>query len=127
MAAGCVVKFTENFSNNLAEIDRYWQQNEFPAGFDHLLDELETIIANLERFPEMGKIFEARPDSIEALTQWERIQARLLALNPQATLRQYVMDDYLALYLCVANTVYLLAIKHHKQLSFDFAQLWGAG
>jgi len=27
----------------------------------------------------------------------------------------------------VSDTLYLLAIKHHKQLSFDFAGHWGSG
>ena len=42
--------------------------------------------------------------------------------------REYLSGDYLLLYCIVADggarkpglTVYLLAIKHHRQLSFDF-------
>lgn len=39
-------------------------------------------------------------------------------------LREYLMPDYLLLYLRQDMAIYLLAIKHHRQLSFDFDRHW---
>jgi hypothetical protein len=59
------------------------------------------------------------PQSAEALT--------LLASLPAGAanaLREYLHGDYLMLYTFIDATVYLLSIRHHRQLSFDFAGLW---
>jgi hypothetical protein len=37
------------------------------------------------------------------------------------------MDNYLVLYVQVIDSIFLLSIKHHRQLSFDFQAHWGAG
>jgi len=42
-------------------------------------------------------------------------------------LREYLSGDYLLLYALIERTVYLLSIKHHRQLSFDFDRLWTEG
>ena len=42
-------------------------------------------------------------------------------------LREYVLSDFLLLYTKYGQTVYLHSIKHHRQLSFDFENLWVAG
>jgi hypothetical protein len=41
-------------------------------------------------------------------------------------LREYLHGDYLILYTEaeVEAAVYLLSIRHHRQLSFDFARMW---
>ena len=116
------VKFTANFESNLAEIEAYWLANKFPQGYDRLLYELgETVIPNIERFPGMGRPFmERRPESVEAVTKLEELKKRLAKLGRTGEFREYVMDDYLVLYIILESVAYLLAIKHHKQLSFDF-------
>ena len=54
--------------------------------------------------------------------------AQLAALPTGApdALREYLHGDYLLLYAAMdaQKTVYLLSIRHHRQLSFDFARLW---
>lgn len=40
------------------------------------------------------------------------------------TLREYIARDFLILYGARGRTVYLLSIKHHRQLSFDFPAHW---
>jgi hypothetical protein len=40
-------------------------------------------------------------------------------------LREYVMDHYLVLYAQTEDVIYLLSIKHHRQVSFDFESHWG--
>jgi hypothetical protein len=55
--------------------------------------------------------------------------AALPAGAPDA-LREYLHGDYLMLYTVMDASpetnasVYLLSIRHHRQLSFDFARLW---
>ena len=119
------VKFTTNFESNLAEIEAYWSLNQFPQGYDRLLDELgASVIPSIERFPGMGRPFVQRqPDTVEAVTRLEKLNKRLAKLDRTGEFREYVMDDYLILYLTLEIVVYLLAIKHHKQLSFDFERL----
>jgi len=116
------VKFTANFESNLAEIEAYWSANQFPQGYDRLLDDLgETVIPNIERFPDMGRPFsERQAESVEAVTKLDALKKRLAKLDRTCELREYVMEDYLVLYVMLNSVAYLLAIKHHKQLAFDF-------
>ena len=119
------VKFTANFEANLAEIETYWATNQFPQDYDRLLDELgASVITSIERFPGMGRPFVQRqPDTVEAVTRLEKLGKRLAKLDRTGEFREYVMDDYQVLYLALETVAYLLAIKHHKQLSFDFERL----
>jgi hypothetical protein len=66
------------------------------------------------------------PGSVEATHALEALRAKLLALtaDPEA-LREYVLRDYLLLYAQIDGTLYLLAIRHQRQLSFDFEGHWG--
>lgn len=120
------IKFTENFEANLETIEAFWSESDFPQGYDRLLDELsDTVIPNLERFPTMGRPFLAsRPESVEAVSKQEKLRAQLARLGESGDIREYVMEDYLLLYAILNEAVYLLSIRHHKQLSFDFAHLW---
>jgi hypothetical protein len=54
----------------------------------------------------------------------ERLTAKLRAIAQDGELREYVMTHYLVLYARLDATVYLLSIKHHRQISFDFESLW---
>lgn len=120
-----IIQFTENFEANLAVIEAFWTENQFPQGYDRLLDELDdTVIPNLERFPKLGRPFASRqPESVEALSKQEKLQARLALLGEGSDIREYVMNDYLLLYALIKEGVYFLSIRHHKQLSFDFSHL----
>ena len=128
MAKKPLVKFTANFERNLEGIELFLTEAEAPQAFDGLLDELlETVIPNLERFPEMGRPFLARqPRSVETTNALAALRAKLLALttDPEA-LREYVLKDYLLLYAQIDGTIYLLSIRHQRQLSFDFEGHWG--
>ena len=80
-----------------------------------------SVVPNLERFPEMGRPFLERPaESVEAR---ERIE-RLASWMGRAALREYLAGDFLILYAVRDQTVYLLSIKHHRQLSFEFSAHW---
>jgi hypothetical protein len=70
----------------------------------------------------MGRRYLANPpQSAEALA----LLAAMPAGAPDA-LREYLHGDYLMLYAVMEaqETVVLLTIRHHRQLSFDFARLW---
>lgn len=128
MTKKTAVKFTANFERNLEGIELFLAEVEAPRAFDGLLDELlATVIPNLERFPEMGRPFVARqPRSVETTNALATLCAKLSALTPDTdALREYVLKDYLLLYAVIGGAIYLLAIRHQRQLSFDFEGHWG--
>ena len=81
----------------------------------------------LERFPGMGRPFLAGPaGSVETTNLSAALRAKLLALTTDPeSLREYILADYLVLYARIGGNLYLLAIKHQRQLSFDFESHWG--
>lgn len=122
------VKLTANFERNLAAIEQFLTEAEALQAFDGLIDELlGTVLPNLERFPELGRPFFNRAiGSAEATNAIAALKAKLRAAgHDEDALREYVMNHYLVLYLREADTVKLLSIKHHRQLSFDFEGHWG--
>ncbi|MER2539280.1 MAG: type II toxin-antitoxin system RelE/ParE family toxin [Azonexus sp.] len=129
MAKKSVVKFTANFERNLEDIEHFLIEQEASQVFDGLLDELlETVIPNLEQFPEIGRSFMARqPRSVETTNALAKLRAKLSGLNQDGdALREYILKDYLLLYALIDGaTVYLLSIRHQRQLSFDFEGHWG--
>lgn len=119
------VKLTANFERNLEEIEQFLIDAEAAPAYDGLLDELlETVIPNLERFPAMGPSFMARPLlSVETSNGIDVLQAKLGKIDGNAEIREYVLQNYLLLYAFTGKEIFLLAIRHHKQLSFDFNAL----
>lgn len=117
------VELTASFLERLDAIEAFLVEAGPGFAFDDLLAELRaTVIPNLRRFPRMGRRYLANPpQSAEALA----LLAAMPAGAPDA-LREYLHGDCLVL--CVAmeaqETVVLLTIRHHRQLSFDFARLW---
>lgn len=126
MTARLSVKLTANFEHNLEEVEAFLRQNEAPEAFDALLDELaDTVIPNLERFPSMGRLFlERLALSVEVNNGVARLRKQLDTLAKGGELREYAMTHYLLLYAQIRGSVYLLSIRHHRQLSFDFEGLW---
>lgn len=120
------VELTDSFLARLEALEAFLIEADAGAAFDDLLDQLRsTVIPNLARFPRIGRRYlDHPPQSAEALT--------LLTTMPTGTadsLREYLHGDYLMLYTVADElaTVYLLTIRHHRQLSFDFVGLWPAG
>lgn len=121
------VELTASFLARLDAIEAFLVEADASFAFDDLLAELRaTVIPNLRRFPRIGRRYLANPpQSAEALAQL----AALPTGAPDA-LREYLHGDYLMLYTVVDAspkadaTVYLLSVRHHRQLSFDFAKLW---
>lgn len=117
------VELTASFLERLNSIEMFLREANAEFAFDELVAELRaTVVPNLRRFPRIGRPYLANPpQSAEALAQLASLPAG--AAN---ALREYLHGDYLMLYTVMdANaTLYLLSIRHHRQLSFDFAKLW---
>lgn len=116
------VRIAENFARNLDEIERFLQERGATEAFAGLVEHLfENVIPNLERFPGMGRDFFGRaPLSVEGQTRAEALRDRL----GEAELREYIFGDYLLLYARERQAVTLLAIRQHRQLSFDLPAFW---
>jgi plasmid stabilization system protein ParE len=121
------VELTASFLERLDAIEAFLVDADAGFAFDDLLAELRaTVIPNLRRFPRMGRHYLANPpQSSEALAMLAAMPAGALD-----ALREYLHGDYLLLYRVedaspkTEATVVLLTIRHHRQLSFDFARLW---
>jgi len=126
VASRLIIKLTANFERNLEEMEAFLLEAQAPQAFDALLDELtDTVIPNLERFPGMGRLFFERPTrSVEASNGIDGLRRKLKGLAKDGEIREYVMSHYLLLYARFDSTIYLLSIRHHRQLSFDFQSQW---
>ncbi len=127
MTSQHLVKLTANFERNLGQAEGFLLEANAPQAFDALLDELtDTVIPNLERFPVMGRLFFVRPiRSVEASNSMDVLKRKLNVIAKDGEIREYVMPHYLVLYARFDATIYLLSIRHHRQLSFDFQAQWG--
>lgn len=117
------VRVTANFVENMREIQGFLEDADAAGVFVRLNDELfSTVAGNLARFPDIGVDLLGRSaSSIEALRKLEVLRQKL---DAGGSLREYLHDDFLLLYLVRGSVVYLLAIKHHRQLSYDFGRYW---
>jgi len=123
MSRRVIVEFTHNFERNLEEIEQFLLEQDaagtFVALIDHLLD---TLVPNLEQFPDLGADFLARrPQSTQGAARIRSLQARLGA---GTTLREYIAGDFIVLYAARDARRWLLAVRHHKQLSYDLRTHW---
>lgn len=117
------VELTASFLERLDSIEAFLSEANAEFVFDELVANIRaTVIPNLRRFPRIGRPYLANPpQSAEALALLTS-----LPVGAANALREYLHGDYLMLYTVIDQTatVYLLSIRHHRQLSFDFAGLW---
>ena len=117
------VELTASFLERLNSIEAFLGEANAAFAFDDLVDNIRTtVIPNLRRFQRLGRPYLANPpQSAEALALLTS-----LPVGAANALREYLHGDYLMLYTVIDETatVYLLSIRHHRQLSFDFAGLW---
>jgi len=120
------VELAASFLERLDAIEAFLAEADAAFAFDTLLAGLRaTVIPSLARFPRIGRRYlDNPPQSAEALNQLAELPA-----GAASALREYLHGDYLILYAAMdaGATVYLLSIRHHRQLSFDFARLWPGG
>ena len=64
--------------------------------------------------------------SLEPLSEEGRARVHALKMKSgKATeIREYITGDYLILYAVRGSAIFLLAIRHHRQLSFDLRSHW---
>mgnify|MGYP001098651132 CR=1 FL=1 len=114
------VEVTAGFLEQLEFIEAFLQQA------DALLAELKnTVIPNLRQFPRMGRRYlEHPPRSAEAIARLRQLPA-----GAGDHLRVLVSHDHLILYSAdgQGGAVYLLSIRHHRQLGFDIGRLCPGG
>jgi plasmid stabilization system protein ParE len=117
------VRATENFARNLDCIRDWLTVADATPAFERLLEELRTVIfPNLGAFPAMGADFLARrPRSVAGRLRVGKLRH---TLGAKVEIRELIHADYLILYAVRDDALFLLAIKHHRQLAFDFAELW---
>ncbi len=116
------VELTTSFLDRLEAIERFLTDADALPAYDKLLAGLRAkVIPNLRRFPRMGRRYSDRlPQSAEAL-----VQLASLPKGAADALREYLHGDYLILYIVPKGepVIYLLSIRHHKQISFNFERL----
>ncbi|MFY9478639.1 MAG: type II toxin-antitoxin system RelE/ParE family toxin [Aquabacterium sp.] len=117
------VELTDSFIVRLDSIEAFLAEADASFAFEDLLTGLRaTVVPNLVRFPLMGRRYlNQPPQSVEALEQLSKLPA-----GAADSLRVYLDGNYLMLYAVMNEMVYLLSIRHHRQLSFDFSGLWPA-
>jgi len=117
------VELTVAFLDRLAAIESFLTEADAASAYDRLLGELRTtVLPDLRRFPRIGRRYlDQSPQSAEALAQLAGLPA-----GAADRLREYLHGDYLILYTVAApgRLVHLLSIRHHRELSFQFARLW---
>ena len=123
-AKRCHVRITANFEGNLEAIEPFPAEAGAPVTFDALLDDLtEHVTPTLEYHPDIGRPFlELKAHSVEARQRIQQLASRMG--TGTTSMREYIAGDFLILYAARQKFVYLLSIKHHRQLSFDFPAHW---
>lgn len=117
------VRATTNFRRCLERIEAFLEEAQAGAEFDALVDRLvDEIVPALARFPELGADFLGRaPLSAEGKALFAKVAS---LAGAQTSVRQFVTGDYILLYAVRKEAVYLLALRHHRELSFDFRGHW---
>ena len=117
------VKVTANFERNLVGIRTFLAEADALPAFEALIEQLDArVIPAIERFSDIGANFAAKaPLSREGQVLFERL---VELAGPGTDVRQLVEGDYIILYAVRRSSVFLLSIKHHRQLSFDLSGHW---
>lgn len=117
------VELTASFLQRLEAIEAFLGEADAAFAFDRLLVEFRsTVIPNLRRFPRIGRRYlDQPPQSTEVLAQLAALQ-----VGAANRLREYLHGDCLILYTIATpgRLVHLLSIRHHRELSSQFSQLW---
>jgi plasmid stabilization system protein ParE len=122
MAVRGLLFFTPNFAANLDSIQLFLA-GEGQAAFRRLLTRLfDDVCPQLSRFPLSGRSFLVHSaGSREAKVLLERLRD---VLRKGDDIREIAVDKYVLLYLIRGGRLYFLAVKHHRQLSFDLQAFW---
>jgi hypothetical protein len=109
------VALTPAFLDRLRTIRAFWEEAGAPGAYLDLLAVLEEqVIPNLRRFPVLG------PPFLQQAPASSRAYLEAAPLGERRTLRMLVVGSYLVLYLhdATEGTIYLLSVRHHRQVAF---------
>lgn len=114
--------FSPNFIRNLDAIESFLKP-EGSAAFNRLLTRLfDEIVPMLRRYPQSGRSFLSHSiRSAESRALLRKLKAKM---EKGDELREFVVEEYLILYLLRGTRIIFLSIKHHRQLSFDLLRFW---
>jgi hypothetical protein len=117
------VRIASTFERNLNSIREFFTEQESAGEFDSLITCLfGNVIPNLKRFPKMGRDFLGRnPLSEEGRAKLHSLKMKS---GKDTEIREYVAGECLLLFAVRDSVVTLLAIRHHRQLSFDLRAHW---
>jgi len=117
------IQVTRNFACNLEEIEQHFRGCDSPRGWETVLERLfEEIIPTLRQFPLIGRDFlDRQPLTYEGVLLVEQVKRRL---GNQVSLREYLSGDYHLLYAIRGEDIFILAVKHYPQASFDLSGDW---
>ncbi len=120
---GIHIQITRNFLRNLDGIESFLSDTDADEVFQNLLDDLfRRVIQTLKQHPDIGINFlQRRSSTHETATMNAVLRQRL---GTEAVLRELIRGDFIILYARRREILYLLTIKHHRQLSFDFFGRW---
>jgi hypothetical protein len=115
-------RFTENVSANLTAVEEFVAPHSQTA-CHRLLERLfDEVVPTLCRFPQSGRSFLTRAvKSAKANVSTNDLRT---CLSKGDDRREFVMDDYLGLYLARRQQVIFLAVMYHRQVSFDLKRFW---
>ncbi|WP_061179439.1 type II toxin-antitoxin system RelE/ParE family toxin [Caballeronia pedi] len=123
------IRISSDFDARLTDIERYWNRVNEPKSFLRLIEAIDKkVIPLLQRFPALGRrLLNSKPDTVDALLAIEEIAEMTKAGGVrQGELHEYVFDNYVLLYLLSGDAVTFLSLRHTKEISFEFRDLWGA-
>jgi plasmid stabilization system protein ParE len=116
------VRATDNFLANLDDLGEFLLQvspEAAPRLRQRLRDEIDELLTLLETHPGIGRparFLQAR--SIQGRERTARATQLAQSLGV-GELREYVLKDHLVLYAHSDAAVFLLAVKHQRQLEYE--------
>ena len=114
------LRISDDFQSNLDSIEAFLVNR--PKRFHQLISQLlDEAIPLLRRFPVAGRDYFSRSTaSLEAEQAMDAV--RLFAGQMDASLREYIVGDFLMLYGLTEDELCLLAIRHHSQMGYDIRE-----
>ncbi len=83
-------------------------------------DAYDALPKRLAQTPRIGREFvDYNPEATEVLAAWAVVRE---LLGDDIELREYILEEYLALYAIHRDYIHLLTLRHHRQCGFDFSE-----
>ena len=100
---------TANFWRNVEGLRSFRTQH--PSGFEHAIGKLQDdVLPLLRQHPSVGRLYGPGRPIIE------KVVSRL----GEGVLREALIDEYVMLYLVGTKQIFLLSLRHGRELTYDF-------